>query len=453
MNQRFYSLDVFRGATVALMILVNNPGSWSYIYPPLEHAPWHGCTPTDLVFPFFLFAVGNALAFVLPRLEQAGTPAVLQKILKRTLLIFAIGLFLNWAPFIRWDGELLKSKPWEYANSQGTIVGIRILGVLQRIALSYCFAALIVYFFKVRGAIVISIVLLLGYWLLTWAFGTGDPYSLAGYFGINVDKIVLGESHMYHGEGVAFDPEGITSTLTSIVQVVFGYFAGRYILQSNKTAATAGNGPSYNMLAHLLIAGTLLVAAAFCWDMTFPINKKIWTSSYVLYTTGLALQVLSVLIYMIEFKKVPTQQWVPFTKKTCFIAGTIAIVLSFVLHFGAAVGYIPALLASVAATAVVLVFITNNWSRFFDVFGKNPLFIFVLSGFLPRVLALLRWVDHVDDKGKKIYTSTLPWFYEHLCKPVSVNLKNGSLLYAICTIFFYWLIVYVLDKKKIYIKV
>ncbi|MFT3825807.1 MAG: DUF5009 domain-containing protein [Chitinophagaceae bacterium] len=452
MNQRFYSLDVFRGATVALMILVNNPGSWSYIYPPLEHAPWHGCTPTDLVFPFFLFAVGNALAFVLPRLEQAGTAAVLQKVLKRTLLIFAIGLFLNWAPFIRWDGEVLKGKPWEYTNASGTIIGIRILGVLQRIALSYCFAALIVYFFKVRGAIAMSILLLLGYWLLTWALGTGDPYSLAGYFGTNVDKIVLGESHMYHGEGMAFDPEGITSTLTSIVQVICGYFAGRYILQSSK-AAPSGSAPSYSMLAHLLIAGTLLVAVAFCWDIAFPINKKIWTSSYVLYTTGLALQVLSVLIYLVEFKKVPAQQWLPLTRSTWFIAAAGAVALSFIFHLACHSPYVPALLASLAITAVVLVFATNNWGRFFDVFGKNPLFIFVLSGFLPRVLALLRWVDHVDDKGKKVYTSTLPWFYEHLCKPVSDNLKNGSLLYAVCTIFFYWSIVYLLDKKKIYIKV
>jgi predicted acyltransferase len=120
MNQRYYSLDVFRGATVALMILVNNPGSWSHIYAPLEHATWHGCTPTDLVFPFFLFAVGNAMAFVMPRFEQAGPSVFWRKVIKRTLLIFAIGLFLNWSPFVRWDGENIAGKAWQ---------NVRIFGV------------------------------------------------------------------------------------------------------------------------------------------------------------------------------------------------------------------------------------------------------------------------------------------------------------------------------------
>src|SRR5688500_11669613 len=137
MNQRYYSLDVFRGATVALMILVNNPGSWSHIYSPLEHASWHGATPTDLVFPFFLFAVGNAMAFVIPNLEQAGTAAFLKKVIKRAVLIFAIGLFLNWSPFVRWSGESLVLKPW--VDAQNPENGIRILGVLQRIAISYLF--------------------------------------------------------------------------------------------------------------------------------------------------------------------------------------------------------------------------------------------------------------------------------------------------------------------------
>jgi predicted acyltransferase len=277
LQQRFYSLDVFRGATVAFMILVNNPGSWSNLYTPLEHAPWHGCTPTDLVFPFFLFAVGNALSFVMPRLEEAGTAAFLKKVITRSLLIFLIGFFLNWSPFIRWDNEHLTFKAWEYAGANGALVGIRILGVLQRIALSYFFASLIIYFFKIRGAFVAAIVLLLGYWVLSLLLGnSADPYSLNGYFGLQVDKAVLGESHMYHGEGVAFDPEGITSTLTSIVQVIFGYLVGFYIQQKGK---------NFEMLAHLLVAGCILIFTGYAWDMVFPINKKIWTSSYVLYTT------------------------------------------------------------------------------------------------------------------------------------------------------------------------
>ena len=156
MNQRFYSLDVFRGATVALMILVNNPGSWSHIYAPLDHAIWHGCTPTDLVFPFFLFAVGNAMAFVIPRLEEKNI--FWQKVIKRTILIFLIGVLLNWFPFIKYnDAGSLVAKPFE---------NLRIFGVLQRIALSYFFAAVIIHFFKVRGAFVAGAFILLAYWFI-----------------------------------------------------------------------------------------------------------------------------------------------------------------------------------------------------------------------------------------------------------------------------------------------
>ena len=393
MNQRFYSLDVFRGATVALMILVNNPGSWSHLYAPMAHASWHGCTPTDLVFPFFLFAVGNAMAFVMPRLEAAGTNVFLKKVFKRSIIIFAIGLFLNWCPFVKWSDGSLVFRHWVDPSNPES--GVRILGVLQRIALCYLFASLIIYFFKIRGAYVISIIILLGYWMLTWLCGTpGDPFSLNGYFGTNIDKAVLGAAHMYKGEGVAFDPEGLTSTLPAIVQVIFGYMVGHYIQQKGKT---------FEMLSGLFVIGSVLIFTGFAWDMVFPINKKIWTSSYVLYTTGLAIMVLSVLIYLIEFKEA-----------------------------------------------------RGSWSRFFDVFGKNALFVFALSGFLVKVLPLFRWVDHVNEKGKEVYTSPLNWFYEHICNPLLAftnNPKNGSLLYAVCLLVFYWLVVYWMDKKKIYIKV
>lgn len=383
MNQRYYSLDVFRGATVALMILVNNPGSWANIFGPLKHAPWHGATPTDLVFPFFLFAVGNAMAFVMPRFEKAGPAVFWKKVIKRTVLIFAIGLFLNWSPFVKWEGESIVAKTWE---------NIRILGVLQRIALCYFFASVIVFYAKTRGAFVISGILLLLYWLICLLLGTpGDPYSLTGWFGTQIDINLLGVTHIYKGEGVPFDPEGLPSTVAAIVQVIFGFLVGQYIQQKGK---------SYEMLSNLLIAGLVLVFTGYCWDMVFPINKKIWTSSYTLYTTGLAILVLSTLIYLIEFKE----------------------------NKGA-------------------------WGRFFDVFGKNPLFIFVLSGFLPRVLGMFRWVDHVSPEGKNVYTSAFPWFYQHICKDIATDLRVGSLVYALCMILMYWSIVYVLDKKKIYIKV
>ena len=227
MNQRFYSLDVFRGATVCLMILVNNPGSWAHIFDPLEHAPWHGLTPTDLVFPFFLFAVGNAMAFVMPRLEAAGDAVFWKKIIKRTLIIFAIGLFLNWWPFVRWvEGELVFRAWVDPVNPNN---GVRILGVLQRIALCYFFASILIYYLKPRRAFFISLIILLLYWLWTYLGNPADPYSLKGWFGSDIDKNMLGVAHMYKGEGIPFDPEGLVSTLSAIVQVVLGYMVGDYI--------------------------------------------------------------------------------------------------------------------------------------------------------------------------------------------------------------------------------
>ena len=394
MNQRFYSLDVFRGATVALMILVNNPGSWSHIYAPLDHAEWHGCTPTDLVFPFFLFAVGNAMAFVMPKLEAAGPAVFWKKIIKRTLLIFGIGIFLNWFPFCFYENNILTLRTWNHAFllSNGEIIGVRLFGVLQRIALSYFFASVIIHFFKVRGSFVVSAFILFFYWFLCVAANPSDPFSITGWFGTGVDKNLIGAKHMYHGEGIAFDPEGLMNTFAAIVQVVLGYLAGNYILQKGKT---------HEMLNGLFVAGCVLVFAGFCWDMVFPINKKIWTSSYTIYTTGLALLILSVLIHLIEFKNSK-----------------------------------------------------GAWSRFFDVFGKNALFIFALSGILPRFLALIRIPGAVDATGKQNYFSPLSWFYETLCKPIfPSDPRIGSLIYALCFIAMMWFFAWLLHRKKIYIKV
>ena len=390
MNQRFLSLDIFRGATVAGMILVNNPGSWSNIFGPLKHAPWHGCTPTDLVFPFFLFAVGNALAFVLPRLEQAGQAAFLKKVFTRSILIYLIGLLLTWWPFVQWQGDSLSFKHW--VDPENPERGIRILGVLPRIALAYLFASLIIYYLKLRGAALVSVMLLAGYWALCYFLGLpGDPYSMEGFFGTAVDKAVLGVAHMYKGEGVPFDPEGLVSTLPAIVQVIFGYFAGYYIRTRGKT---------WEMLSTLFLAGCLLILAGQSWDLLFPINKKIWTSSYVFYTTGLALLVLSVILYFVEFRKKE-----------------------------------------------------GAYTRFFTAFGKNPLFIFVLSGLLPKTLSLFRWVDHYTEAGKAVYTSPLPWFYRNVCMPLFNDPRMASLLYALLFVTLMWAIAWWMDRRKIYIKV
>ena len=383
MKERFYSLDVFRGATVALMILVNNPGSWAHIYPPLQHASWHGLTPTDLVFPFFLFAVGNAMAFVIPRLRTQGDVSFWKKVLKRSFLIFGIGLLLHWFPFIRLDAD-------------GNIVyrelsRLRIFGVLQRIAVCYFVASIIVYYLKPKSALWVSVILLVLYWGLCVLGNPADPYSLSGWFGTAIDTQILGTAHMYKGEGIPFDPEGPMSSLAAIVQVIFGYLVGHYIVSKGKTA---------EMLNGLFVAGTAFVFLGFCWDMVFPINKKIWTSSYTIYTTGLAMLVIAVMIYWIEFKQ----------KKTIF-------------------------------------------SRFFDVFGKNALFIFVLSGALPRLLSLIRIPGEISASGKPVYHTPFNWFYVYICKPLFEDPRNSSLLYALCFIGMMWFLAWLLDKKKIYIKV
>ncbi|MES1159525.1 MAG: DUF5009 domain-containing protein, partial [Bacteroidota bacterium] len=281
-------------------------------------------------------------------------------------------------------------KSWGEAGNPG-VAGVRILGVLQRIALAYFFAALILYYGKIRMALVAASTILLGYWALCLVLGTpGDAFSLQGYFGTDIDKAVLGVAHLYRGEGVPFDPEGLASTLPAIVQVIFGYLVGYYIIQKGKT---------FEMIAGLSVIGCVLTFAGFCWDMVFPINKKIWSSSFVVYTTGLAILVLCVLMYIIEMRG----------RK-------------------------------------------GFWSRFFDVFGKNALFIFMISGVLPRIYSLFRIADGNNAEGSIVYTGPKEWVYDHFFSPVFGNM-NGSLLYAVSQILLFWALCYWLDKKKIYFKV
>lgn len=413
MKQRYYSLDVFRGATVCLMILVNNPGSWSYIYSPLEHAEWHGLTPTDLVFPFFLFAVGNALAFVMPRFEEKGEAYFWKKIIRRTLLIYGIGLFLNWWPFVRWQNDHLVLNGWTWVNAEGKLVGVRLLGVLQRIALCYFFGSIIVYYLKVRGAFLTGLLLLLLFWTLTYTLGDPmDPYSKAGYFGNHIDEAILTWPHMYAGEpytlnGVVhpFDPEGLMSTMGAIVNVLFGFLVGDYIrkrgrhIQQMEDSAVKGF-EIYQTLTILFIAAIAFLIAGYMWDLSYPVNKRIWSSSYVVVTTGMATAILATLIYAIEVKGI------------------------------------------------------RNWvTRFFDVFGKNALFVFALSAFLPRGLRLIRIPNGLDEHGQTVYISPWNFIYERGYKLIPGDPRIGSLLFALTVIAFMWAICYWLDKKKIYIKV
>lgn len=422
MNQRFYSLDVFRGATVCLMILVNNPGTWGSIYGPLKHADWHGVTPTDLVFPFFLFAVGNAMAFVMPKLEAGGDALFWKKVIKRTLIIFGIGLFLNWLPFVvdvnrvvegstEFQREtILKGFTWiDYTKDKAgniveTVKGVRVLGVLQRIALCYFFASVIIYYLKPRKAFYVGLLMLLIYWLLCYVGNPADPYSLAGWFGTDIDKQLLTVPHMYgserlNGKPIPFDPEGLMSTIPAIVQVIFGYLVGDYIQKKSKAAeqqfdfekpASSFYG-LYQMLTGLFVAGVALLLTGYCWDLSFPINKKIWTSSYTVYTSGLAIITIATMIYLIEIRNI------------------------------------------------------RGWlSRFFTVFGKNALFVFALSAFLPKTLSLIKLGDGVNPWN---------WLYKEVLIRIPGAKENGSLAYALCVITFMWAICYWMDRKKIYIKV
>lgn len=367
-SQRYLSLDVLRGMTVTLMIVVNTPGNGATTFAPLEHAAWHGFTPTDWVFPTFMFVVGNAMSFSLVKYETLGNAAFLRKVFKRTALIFLLGYLMYWFPFV----QLNEANEIAFAPISHT----RIMGVLQRIALGYGFASLILHYWKERGAIIFSILALLSYWILMISFG---DLSMEGNAGLRLDKWVMGDDHLYHGEGVAFEPEGILSTLPAIVNVIAGYLAGRFVQQTGK---------NYETIARLMIVGSLLIFGAELWNLVFPINKKLWTSSFVLYTVGLDLLILSILIYVIEILN------------------------------------------------------KRKWTYFFEVFGKNTLFIYLLS----EVGVILLYV--IPAGNGTLYRA----IYANLFQPLAGDYV-GSLLFAISWMLVCWTVGWVLDRRRIYIRV
>lgn len=370
-SDRYHALDVIRGMTIALMILVNTPGNWSTIYAPFRHSSWHGFTPTDLIFPSFLFVVGNAMSFSLKKFEVIGEAAFLKKVFKRTALIFFIGFLLNAFPFVyRSGGELL------FKN----LANIRIMGVLQRIALCYFFASLIIHYLKLKKSIIFSIIILLGYWMIMWLFGDHpNPFSLGGNAALKFDALVFRQENIHQGYGLAFDPEGLLSTLSAIVSVIAGYVAGAFIQRS---------GNNFSTVWKLAFTGMILLSLGQLWDVYFPINKPLWTSSFVIYSAGWSLVLLSFLILIVE------------------IAGW------------------------------------KGWTYFFEAFGKNPLFIYVMSALVISLLGII----HIDGQVLKliIYNNWyLTWLDDY----------NASLAFAISYMFLMWLLGYWLHKKRIYIKV
>jgi predicted acyltransferase len=365
-SNRYLSLDVLRGLTVTLMIIVNTPGNGATTFLPLHHAKWHGFTPTDWVFPTFMFVVGNAMSFALVKYELKGNGEFLKKIFKRAAIIFLLGFFMYWFPFVHQTDS---------GFAFNSLSETRIFGVLQRIALGYLFASLILHFWKEKGTIIFSAVALLGYWFILYTFG---DYTLEGNAVLKLDLALFGDKHLYHGEGMAFDPEGFLSTLPSIVNVIAGYITGRLIQQK---------GNSYETISKMMVAGALLLFVALSWNMVFPINKKIWTSSFVLYTVGLDLFVLAILIFVIDIKA----------------------------H--------------------------KKWTYFFEVFGKNTLFLYLLSEI---GIILMENISIGEEDSRR-------WLYENVFH--FTNDYVSSLLFAVSWMLFCWVVGYWMDKMKIYVKV
>jgi predicted acyltransferase len=366
-STRNVSLDVLRGLTLALMIVVNTPGSWVALYAPLAHAAWHGYTPTDLVFPTFLFVVGAALRLSENKFAGVGEPRFLWTVFKRGALIFLCGYLLYWFPFVNDDFGLIP------------IGGTRIMGVLQRIGLCYLFAALVVRHGGVRGAIGFGVAALLAYWWLLWSFG---DTTLPGNAPRAVDLAVLGPAHMYRGEGIAFDPEGILSTLPAIVNVLAGYVALAWLDARGRTTCA---------LRRMAAAAGACLFVASVWDLALPINKKLWTSSYVMLSVGYDLLLLAVLVWLIDIRRQGREHG-----------------------------------------ALVHVFV---------VFGRNPLFIYLLSGAASTML----WRLQVH--GVPLYG----WLYRELCLSWAPP-KLASLMFATVFMLACWLVAYGMDRRGIYVR-
>lgn len=365
-KKRLKALDVLRGITIASMILVNTPGSWSYVYWPLLHAKWHGFTPTDAVFPFFLFIVGVSIHYAFKNFKPEDNKKALKKIVKRTVLIFAIGFFLNLFPKFNFET-------------------VRYFGVLQRIAIAYGIGATLCLFFNKRNLIYLTGAILVAYWAILYFFVPENPFGPETNLVGKIDLYLFGANHIWKGLGFPFDPEGLLSSLPSIATVLIGALTGGFLSKpSNNTTK----------IKMLLGYGIGLVVLGYVWGLVFPINKSIWSSSFVCFSAGWAMVLLAILIWIIDVKK--------YTK----------------------------------------------WSMPFIHFGTNPLFIFVFSGLYAKTMIYL--IKITNSQGET--TSAFSYIYKNIFVPFAGNM-NGSLLFAIAHIIFFWSLVYVLFKNKIFIKI
>lgn len=383
---RLLALDILRGITIAGMLLVNNPGSWGNIYAPLEHADWNGLTPTDLVFPFFMFIMGISTYFSLRKYEFKPSRQSLWKIVRRSVVLFAIGLAIAWfGMFLR--GIVSDKTLWE---SVMTFDHIRILGVIPRLAICYGIGALIALYVPQKKLPWLVALFLILYAIIL-VFGRGYEQSVENIIAI-VDVNVLGENHMYtsyfDGNPVKFDPEGLLSTLPSVAHMLIGFICGMLIMK------TRDNEKRINTL---FIVGTIMTFAGFLLSYGLPINKKIWSPTFVLTTCGLAASFLGLLIWIIDIK-----------------------------------GH-------------------KRWCRFFEAFGINPLFLYCFGTVLAIVIGAIKVPYSGTESG---VISLKGWFYDALWMPLcGGNATLASLLFAITFVLVNWCVGYILYKKKIYIKI
>ncbi|MFC1662388.1 acyltransferase family protein [Gemmatimonadota bacterium] len=361
---RLRSLDAFRGLAIAGMILVNNPGSWAHVYPPLRHAEWHGWTPTDLIFPFFLFIVGVAIPFSFGKRLRSGSSkaGLFLHVVRRSAILFALGLLMAAFP------------SFDFAD-------LRIMGVLQRIGLVYLVAAPLFMFFgpRVRGGI--TVVLLMGYWALLAlvpvpGFGAGD-LSPEGNLGAFLDRMILGD-RLWAG---TWDPEGLLSTLPAVATALLGVFAGEWILSSR---------PILRKASGMLGAGIIGMGVGSLWDLAFPINKGLWTSSYVLFTAGVALVLLSLMFWAMEIR------------------------------------------------------LWRGWAKPLVVYGMNAISVFVASGLLARILGLVR----IGEES----VSLKAWLYEGLFTPWAGPV-NGSLAFAVSYVLLWLIVAWAMFAKRVFLKI
>ncbi|MBE9127147.1 MULTISPECIES: acyltransferase family protein [unclassified Coleofasciculus] len=370
--KRLTSLDAFRGIAIMGMILVNMAGLAEQTYPPLLHADWHGCTFADLVFPFFLFIVGVAMPFSLQKYTQGNQPRLILywRILRRSAILFALGLFLNGF--------------WNYDWST-----IRLMGILQRISLAYLFAALAVLNLPRRGQWVLAILLLVGYWMAMSlipvpGYGAGN-LTREGNFGAYIDRFIIGTAHLYKGDNFNSmgDPEGLFSTIPAVVTVLLGYFTGEWLRNQPQKSYT-----SMNLV--LMSLSSLVIGQV--WDFWLPMNKKLWTSSYVLFTAGWALLVLAACYELIEVRQ------------------------------------------------------RKNWGKPFEIMGVNAIFAFIASVLLIKIMVK----THIGTGEDALTTYT--WIYDHLFASWAGGM-NGSFVFAVVTVGFWWGVLYGMYRLGWFLKI